>query len=442
MKITFKIIIPVAIMLVLAVSVISFIGYTNISREIKSVMQVTAQSTVEDLLQQIDTVEEDTEKLKNALNNNFLRIARSIAYAVDKNPDLLSTKTMQEMAASIGIDEIHVVDSRGILFAGSVPDFFGFDFSTNEQTKPFLRMLTNPKAKLAQNPQIRAVDGVLFQYIGVPLPSGTGLVQIGVTPKELQNLLESSSNQNIMEQYPYEEGGFAYILSLETKAIINHSIPDRIGVDMSEFDFVQRIIAEKNGQFTYKYEGEEVFTCFAAAGETIVVTAIPTGIYTGRLRPILFSLIFSSFLALLILSGTMFVIVSRIFAPLRKVSHSLREISSGDADLTRRLEITSRDEVGDVAQNFNAFIENLQSLIMGIQVAVSQTQNININLGSSTKTTASSTEEINKNIDSVRNQLQQMDENISESATAMEEITSNTSSFDNMISSQASMVEE
>jgi methyl-accepting chemotaxis protein len=251
MKITFKIIIPVAIMLVLAVSVISFIGYTNISREIKSVMQVTAQSTVEDLLQQIDTVEEDTEKLKNALNNNFLRIARSIAYAVDKNPDLLSTKTMQEMAASIGIDEIHVVDSRGNLFPGSVPDFFGIDFSTNEQTKPFLRMLTNPKAQLAQNPQIRAVDGVLFQYIGVPLPSGTGLVQIGVTPKELQNLLESSSNQNIMEQYPYEEGGFAYILSLETKAIINHSIPDRIGVDMSEFVFVQRIIAEKIGQFTY-----------------------------------------------------------------------------------------------------------------------------------------------------------------------------------------------
>ncbi|MDA3955249.1 hypothetical protein, partial [Oceanispirochaeta sp.] len=291
MKITSKIIIPVAVMLVLAVSIISIIGYTNISVEINNIMMITTQTTLDELINQVDKVQTDTENLKKSLNGNFLRIARSIAYSIDQNPDLLSTKRMQEMAAYTGVDEIHVVDSRGILFAGSVPDFFGFDFSTSEQTEPFLRMLVNPKAQLAQEPQRRAVDGVLFQYIGVPLPSGTGLVQIGVEPKELSDLLQSTSLQSIIEKYPYEEGAYAYIISSETNECIDHVIPDRIGQDMTEYDFGNKIIKEGPGQFSYTFNGMEMYTSFEKTNEGIVVSAVATKKYTGRLGRILVTLI-------------------------------------------------------------------------------------------------------------------------------------------------------
>ena len=442
MKITYKIIIPVAIMLILSVSIVSVIGYTNISHEIDNVMEVRTKAVLDNLLNENRMFLNNTQSMKNGLNDNYLRIARSLAFLIDSNPDLLSTDQMVALAAYVGVEEIHVVDSRGILYAGSVPDFFGFDFATSDQTKPFLRLLDNPKAQLAQEPQMRAVDGVLFQYIAVPLPSGEGLVQIGVEPKELSELLAKSDLQHILENYPYQDGGYAYIISLEDNFCTYHTMPDRVGVDMTQFDFAQKIISEKTGQFTYTYKGVEVYTLFKETDEGIFVTAVPTKAYRSRLLPILFALVLSSLLALLIFSGLIILMVSKIVSPLRGVGESLRKISSGDADLTQRLVVLSKDEVGTVAHNFNAFIGNLQTLIMGIQTAVNQTQSIIAEVGVSADVTADSVGEINKSIGSVRNQLQQMNTSIGDSATAMEEIASNTSSFDNMISSQASMVEE
>jgi methyl-accepting chemotaxis protein len=442
MKITSKIILPVAIMLVLAVSIVSIIGYTNISHEIDNVLEVSTQTILENLLNENEMFNKNMRFMKEGMNNNYIKIARSIAYIVNENPDLVSTERMQELASAIGIDEIHIIDSRGILFAGSDPEFFGLDFSQNEETKPFLELLGNPQGKLAQEPQNRQQDGKFFQYIAVSLPDGSGLVQIGVEATELSNLKVLSNLQNLLMTYPYKDDGYAYIISEENNSVIHHSKIDRIGEDLTQYEFGQRILKEKTGRFTYTFEGVEVYTHYQYTEDGIYVSAIPTKAFKSRLTPILYALVLSSILALILFSALIYIIVRKIFAPLRNVSDSLLKISSGDADLTQRLVVLSKDEVGDVAHNFNAFIENLQSLIIGIQMAVSKTHNISVELSSNTDLTAASIGDIDMNINSVRNQLQQMNVNIGESATAMEEITSNTSSFDNMISSQASMVEE
>ncbi|THB78972.1 MAG: methyl-accepting chemotaxis protein [Desulfobulbaceae bacterium] len=48
-------------------------------------------------------------------------------------------------------------------------------------------------------------------------------------------------------------------------------------------------------------------------------------------------------------------------------SDGLENISSGDADLTRRLKVYASDEPGKVAHFFNVFVEKLQSIIKNIQ---------------------------------------------------------------------------
>ena len=62
--------------------------------------------------------------------------------------------------------------------------------------------------------------------------------------------------------------------------------------------------------------------------------------------------------------GCAWVIVTRaISRPISNTVTMLRDIAEGEGDLTKRLEIHSNDEMGDVAKWFNAFIENLQSII-------------------------------------------------------------------------------
>ncbi|MCV5855816.1 HAMP domain-containing protein, partial [Escherichia coli] len=49
--------------------------------------------------------------------------------------------------------------------------------------------------------------------------------------------------------------------------------------------------------------------------------------------------------------------------PLYNVSNALAQIANGSGDLTQRIKVENRDEVGELAENFNQFVESLQQLI-------------------------------------------------------------------------------
>ncbi len=60
-------------------------------------------------------------------------------------------------------------------------------------------------------------------------------------------------------------------------------------------------------------------------------------------------------------------VAQRIVRPLKQTAAALKDISEGEGDLTKRLAVDTRDEVGDVADNFNQFVEKIQQLIIEVQ---------------------------------------------------------------------------
>jgi hemerythrin-like metal-binding protein len=61
-----------------------------------------------------------------------------------------------------------------------------------------------------------------------------------------------------------------------------------------------------------------------------------------------------------------FVLGRIIIRPIKQVVSALKEISEGDADLTQRIEINTRDEIGELAKWFNAFIFRLNNIVVEI----------------------------------------------------------------------------
>ena len=442
MKIIYKLLIPVTILMLLAVAAVSYIGYSNIEAEIFQSMETTTSKTLDDIVFQQTLIEETASIMKSSLDRNFLRIARSLAEIVKSDPKYLRPEVLKRLAAEVGIDEIHVADSRGILYTGTIPGFFGFDFDSGEQARPFLRLLDDPDFELAQEPQLRDSDGKLFQYIGVSLGKGVGFIQIGVQPAELQNLLETSSLQKMIENYNYKEGGYAYVIDPEKRILTHHVNREAVGQEISGYDFIRKIIETGTGAFTYDLDGEVIYTAFRKTDAGIVVSAVPTATYSDNLIPILNALIIAALVSLAIMVIVTSQIIRLSVRPLHRINDSLREISTGNADLTKRIPVNSRDEIGSVAGNFNVFMEKQQELISGIQEVVRQTEQLKNSMLSSTETTAGSIEEINSTILNVESKLNQMNEKINDNAAAMVQITSNTESFDNVIATQASMVEE
>lgn len=61
------------------------------------------------------------------------------------------------------------------------------------------------------------------------------------------------------------------------------------------------------------------------------------------------------------------VIANRIVNPINLVKDGLRTIAQGEGDLTRRLDLLSSDETGELAKWFNQFIESIQGMIRVIK---------------------------------------------------------------------------
>jgi len=63
---------------------------------------------------------------------------------------------------------------------------------------------------------------------------------------------------------------------------------------------------------------------------------------------------------------TFSVLFYNVVPPLDKLHKSLRDINRGNGDLTRRLSHNSKDEVGAIVEEFNAFVGQLQSIISDV----------------------------------------------------------------------------
>ena len=92
--------------------------------------------------------------------------------------------------------------------------------------------------------------------------------------------------------------------------------------------------------------------------------AISTARGDAALRSLIIKLVVQIVVLNAILMFTLSMSIQRmVFKPLGRISNALQEIASGEADLTKRLEVGERNELGEVAYWFNTFVGQLQKIV-------------------------------------------------------------------------------
>ena len=79
-----------------------------------------------------------------------------------------------------------------------------------------------------------------------------------------------------------------------------------------------------------------------------------------------FTVIGISMAMFLFVASAFLALYYKVIPPLNNFFSSMRDINSGSGDLTRRLSHDSKDEVGNIIVEFNAFVENLQVIISDV----------------------------------------------------------------------------
>lgn len=83
----------------------------------------------------------------------------------------------------------------------------------------------------------------------------------------------------------------------------------------------------------------------------------------ARLEELLFSIIGVALLVLILIAIIGAVLAGTLLRPLRLMKDNLDDIAAGEGDLTRRLAVTSQDELGDLAGSFNRFVDKIHGLV-------------------------------------------------------------------------------
>jgi methyl-accepting chemotaxis protein len=84
---------------------------------------------------------------------------------------------------------------------------------------------------------------------------------------------------------------------------------------------------------------------------------------TSRTRNILGSVFVVTLVLLLLTAAVGIWTANGIVRPLRILKSNLDDIAAGDGDLTHRLVVTSRDELGDLAASFNLFVDKIHAMV-------------------------------------------------------------------------------
>ena len=181
----------------------------------------------------------------------------------------------------------------------------------------------------------------------------------------------------------------------------------------------------------YKKIPETKWTVFAVA---------PYDLYFNTLTTMQTLLSFIVIATTILSIVTSFILVRLLIKPLKTVKDSISTIASGNADLTQRIPHATNDEIGDVVNGFNDFIEKLHGIVSSLQDSKTNLITVDDNLQASTQETSSSITQIISNIESVNKQILNQANSVDETAGAVNQISANIESLERMITSQASSV--
>lgn len=119
---------------------------------------------------------------------------------------------------------------------------------------------------------------------------------------------------------------------------------------------------------------------------------------------------------ILLLVVTAFIIYRAVTRPIANTVSMIKDIAEGQGDLTRRLEIKNKDEIGELAHWFNVFIGNLEDIISRVKLTAIQVDSATSEVSSGAQGLSQATQEQASAIEEVAATIEEMTSSIKQNA--------------------------
>lgn len=414
-----KILIPIITMLLISFIVLGGVLYTKTRTAIESQLIDQSKNELETIEYLINTQQELGQSIKAEIGEANMISAKAVAKLIQIQPELLSEENMKSLCVTLGLDEIHVTDGEGVLTHGNMPDFYNFNFADSDQTKPFLKILDGEMDYLIQEPQLRGAGEGVYQYIGVKRLDVPGIVQVGVDPEKTNYIEELLDIKEYINNIKIGNDGYAFVLDGDGVTIIH---PDsEVQGKKLDYDFIEEILAKKNGTVKYRYKDVDKLAVFKTVGENILVITQSTSAIKSIGSSFLLTLLINLIIVLILTTALIYFIVSKFASkPLYQVVDALDKVKDGDLNV--QIQIKSKDEFGHLANSFNQMTSNVRELVSNISEMSTQLEGSSASMMNTSEEIGYAGHEVAKTISEIAQALNSQAEYSAETLALSDEL--------------------
>ena len=274
--------------------------------------------------------------------------------------DALGSRLAEKMGNP---DAFAFMDANGFLYLGGakipVSEFEHFQGGMKELTKTY-----NPVPSSSPS-----VNGAPIVLTSSPIYGANGEV-VGVASggNQIESLV------NIVTQNTIGDSGYVTVFTGDGTIVAGKEKEDTLNKTIASYEnkdlnaMVEESMAGKSGVIETSIEGVDSLVFYSKANEMDwgIMISISTQEAFADARSLLNYFIIMTIVFILLGALISYIINHSSLKPIQQVNEKIEELVTNNGDLTQRLSINRKDEVGKLANNFNSLLDSLQDLIRDI----------------------------------------------------------------------------
>ena len=370
-------------------------------------------------------------------------LARMPAFRDENTPPREKTALlMREAAHNSTIRELAFIDNQGTYHGagGKTIDVRG---------REYVRSALGGQNFISE-PYVSKVDNSMVISVSVPIYDDNRRV-IGLVMCDINAEWLTEQIKDIV----VGKTGYAFILGTTGNAVAHKNFDFVVnmfnGMETGKKDKTFESVANLHSTAIHSSEPSVVFYTYKTTisiasyskmkttGWTVILSA-PVNEFMGTVTALRASLFGIGVVIVLIALLISFFVAQAMVKPIGVTVEALKNIAQGEGDLTVRLPIHGNDEITDLSNYFNETIAKIGSSIKSVGDGSKVMQSIGDELSSNMTETASAINEISANINGVKQQTLNQAASVTETSSTVEEIIRTIEQLNGSIETQAASV--
>jgi len=139
--------------------------------------------------------------------------------------------------------------------------------------------------------------------------------------------------------------------------------------------------------------------------------------------------------AIAAVAAIMFIVISGITRPIVKVADTLKIVAGGD--LTQSVTVKTKDEIGELANDFNFMVEKIRNLIGTMQQKINALTNTSYELSSNMEKTSKVVDQISEDFKDIKSMSDKQEKSAADADNAVKQIKDNIDKLNTLIEEQS-----